>query len=174
MLHIVILVAWYICNPSQQRLDWYYSSSSTAVVPLLLLWNAILLVYSTLWITPNHPSQRPLPFPPLRPRMDMFLVLATRIYSYQQGITRTQLPFYAPEILPCSLIRSTTNHGFPDFPAQQYSYFLFSILGTSYYLFPRGCQAFHNIYILRVDRVYYIIPYALGYFNFIHTEYIYF
>ena len=50
MLHIVILVTWYICNLRQQRLAWYYSSSR-AVVPLL--WNAILLIlmYNTLWIT---------------------------------------------------------------------------------------------------------------------------
>ena len=46
----------------------------------------------------------------------MFRVLATSIYSVP-GITRTLLLFYVPEILPCSLIRSTTT----DFRISQYS-----------------------------------------------------
>ena len=47
------------------------------------------------------------------------------------------------------------NHGFPDFPVQQYSYFLFS---TGYISFSRGCQAFHVICIYQVQyQVYFTV-----------------
>ena len=49
------------------------SSSSTAVCETLYYWCI------TPCELPSHPSQRPLPLPPLRPSMDMFLVLATSI-----------------------------------------------------------------------------------------------
>ena len=73
--------------------------------------------------------------------MDMFLVLATSIY--QPGITRTQLPFLCTGNITL-FAHKEHNHGFPDFPVQQYSYFLFSIPGTAQYLYSRG-QAFHII-----------------------------
>ena len=142
MLYIVILVAWYIyVQPTrQQRLAWYYSSNSTAEEPLLLLWNAILLVYNTLWITQSPFTETATP-PPIAPTHGYvpgtfyFEVLNyTRFYSNPTAV------FYVPEIIPCSLIRSTTT----DFRTSQYSsthvvgtstYFL---PGTEYFLFERS------------------------------------
>ena len=129
MLHIVILVAWYICNPRQQRLAWYYSSSSTAVVPLL--WNAILLVYNTLWITQSPFTETATP-PPIAPThgyvcswylllvYTMYFSNPTAVFMYRKYFV---LPWFA---------HKEHNHGFPDFPVQQHSYFLFS---TRYFYF---------------------------------------
>ena len=65
--HLSCMVYTYIRNTHQQRLAWYYSSS-TAAVPLL--WNAIILAglqHLVNYLVPNNPPRRPIPLPPLRP-----------------------------------------------------------------------------------------------------------
>ena len=60
--------------------SWYYSSSCTAVVPLLL-WNAILLVYNTLWISQSPFTETATP-PPIAPTHGATIILVyTRYYS---------------------------------------------------------------------------------------------
>ena len=110
--------------------------------------------------------KRPLPLPPLRPRLDMFLVLATSIYV-------VPIMFYSnPTTVLCTgnitlFAHKGHNHGFPDFPVQQYSYFLFS---TRYFIF-------YFLVVVKSSTLFiytrYIIPYVLEHCHFIHTWYIY-
>ena len=102
---------------------------------------------------PYHPSERPLLLPPLRPRMDTVYVAGARYHL-----------FYVPEILPFSLVRSTTT----DFRISLYS-------STHVFYFLQGIFYFPVVVKHSTLFIYtrYIIPYVLEYYNFIHTWYIY-
>ena len=105
--------------------------------------------------------------PPLRPRTDMFLVLTTSIYQVE-GITRTLLLFYAPEIVPCSLVRSTTT----DFRISQYSStHIFYFFPGIFFVCLCLSSILHSLYIPGI--LYRTYPYVLEYYNFLHTWYIY-
>ena len=145
MLHIVILVAWYICDTRQQRLAWYYC---TAVVQQYHCCGTLYYWCVTPSELPNQPSQRSLPIPQLRPRMYMFLELS--YYIVYQYCTR----YNSNRTAVCTAVVRTTNitlfaheehnHRFPDFLVQQYSYFLL-IVSTMNFLFSRDSQALHMI-----------------------------
>ena len=152
MPHIVILVAWYICNPRQQRLAWHYSSS-TAVVPLL--WNAtILLVYNTLWINQS----------PFRDRYPSTHCAHAWICSWYLLLVYTRSNSN-PTAVPCAgnitlFAHKEHNHGFPDFPVQQYSYFLISIFYQGFFILLVLVK--HSAIFIYTG---YIIPYVLEYYS---------
>ena len=153
MLHIVILVAWYVCNPRQQRLAWYYSSSSTAVVPLLC--ETLYYWCTTRRELPNHLPQETAAPPPHCVHAwtcSWYLLLVyTRYYSNLTAVLCTG-------ILPCSLIRTTTT----DFRISRYSSTHISYFVLRYFLFSRGCQAFHLIYIY---QTYYTAVYVAPWYQ---------
>ena len=64
------------------------------------------------------------------------------------------------------------NHGFPDFPVQQYSY----TSKYQVYIFYHT-SIFYFLVVVKHSTLFiytrYIIPYVLEYYNFIHTWYIY-
>ena len=83
----------------------------------------------------------------------MFLVLATSTYQVP-GITRTLLLFYVPEILPCSLMRTTT-----DFRISQYSstifhhsFFFFSVVAKHSTLFITRRTSEASLFFLGFPR----------------------
>ena len=136
-----------------------------------LLWNAILLIlmYNTLWITQSPFIETTTP-PPIAPAHGWIcsaylLLLYTRYYSNPTAVLCTgNITMFA---------RKEHNHGLPDFPVQQFSYFLL----RSIFCFLPGI--FYFLVVVKHSTLFiylvyqYIIPYVLEYYNFIHNWYIY-
>ena len=115
--------------------------------------------------------QRPLPLPPVRPRMDTFLVLATSTrylpgthYSNPTDSTR-YIPgthYSNPADVLCTgsttlLAHKEPKHGCPDSQSTTWGTFYFLVVVKHSTLFI--CTR-------------YIIPYVLEYYNCIHTWYL--
>ena len=74
------------------------------------------------------------------PHYYQLLVVYTRYYSNPTAVLCTgNITLFA---------HKEHNHGFPDFPIQQYSYFLLGVFSTRYFPFSRGCQALYISTIL--------------------------
>ena len=125
-------------------------------------------MYDTLWITQSPFTETAIP-PPIAPKHGYipgtcyYLIVYTRYYSNPAAVLCTG---------NITLLAHKEHiHGFPDFPVQQYSYFLFS---TRCFFFSRGCQALRITYMhTRYTSTWYIHT-AVYVVPWYHTTYIWY